>query len=115
MTALRIPGLAALVIFTAHDEDFARLFPLGLDRVNADVVIRIVHVPIEPARDRGGGDPRADDIGHVGRHFRVHEHAVVHGRIRGNDDRLCRHLIRARDYMSVLRPLGLRAIPHQAS
>src|SRR5665811_1441846 len=59
-----VRGLAGLVIFTADDQDVVIQFVPGfvLGVLEADVVVGIGSIPVQPVRDRSLRNSRADDI-----------------------------------------------------
>ena len=100
MPPLSIVRLSRFVIFTADDQDLVRR--LAVDRMDAHVVIGVVHVPIQISRHRSRRHARADHVRHVRRLFRTHEEAVVDGRVRRHHDRLCADGVAAGHDVSIL-------------
>ena len=84
--------LSGLVILAADNQDVDRVAvvaaQLGVRRaVQADVVIRIVRIPVERRRDRARLDSRANRVGVIRRLLGVNRDEIVERRVGGDDDR----------------------------
>ncbi len=88
----RVVLLSRLVIFAADDEHIVS----AVERMRADVVIRVVRVPVQRARHRALRNARADRERAIRRLLHVRDHVVADRRVGGDDDVLGGHRVAAR-------------------